>query len=38
MTRIIAAGLAITGALVLGLGLYVTGIFMGWHGQTRGPG
>lgn len=38
MKRSIWTGLAIAGALVLGLGLYITGIFMGWHGRTRGPG
>jgi len=38
MKRVIWAGAALTGGLLLAGGLYVAGIYQGWHGHTRGPG
>jgi len=38
MLRAIRVILLAVGVLVLILGVYVIGIFQGWHGRTRGPG
>lgn len=38
MSRAIRIGLLGVGVLLLILGVYVIGIFQGWHGRTRGPG
>lgn len=38
MTRYIWGGAAAAIVVILGASLYITGIFQGWHGQTRGPG
>ena len=38
MSRILLGGIAAAIAIIAVVGLYFTGIMLGWHGQTRGPG